>query len=103
MAERSPTHGAALVLMASRTDRELLDARSRRPTCSTACSTRTACARRRPRAWKRNAVARRVETVLKSMAPEELVELQIYGALRSPASSAMRYDFPVAEFLPARN
>jgi hypothetical protein len=37
------------------------------------------------------------------MAPEELVELQIYGALRSPASSAMRYDFPVAEFLPARN
>jgi molecular chaperone Hsp33 len=45
----------------------------------------------------------RVETVLKAMAPEELAELQIDGTLAVTCEFCNgRYDFPLADFLPAR-
>jgi molecular chaperone Hsp33 len=46
----------------------------------------------------------RVETVLKAMAPEELSELQIDGTLAVTCEFCnSRYDFPLTDFLPARN
>jgi molecular chaperone Hsp33 len=96
----------AFVLMASCTDRELLDlempatdvlyrlfhedgVRAFRPQ---GVEARCRCSRGR------------VETVLKAMAPEELAELQIDGALQVTCEFCnTRYDFPVSAFLPAGN
>jgi molecular chaperone Hsp33 len=46
----------------------------------------------------------RVETVLKAMAPEELSDLQVDGTLAVTCEFCnSRYDFPLTDFLPARN
>ena len=96
----------AFVLMASCTDRELLDREI--PATDVLYRLFHEDGVRAQKAQGVEAKCRcsrgRVETVLKSMAPEELAELQIDGALQVTCEFCnARYDFPVAEFLPARN
>jgi molecular chaperone Hsp33 len=96
----------AFVLMASCTDRELLDREI--PATDVLYRLFHEDGVRAQKAQGVEAKCRcsrgRVETVLKSMAPEDLADLQIDGALQVTCEFCnTRYDFPVAEFLPAPN
>jgi molecular chaperone Hsp33 len=96
----------AFVLMASCTDRELLDLEM--PATDVLYRLFHEDGVRAFRAQGVEAKCRcsrgRVETVLKAMAPEELAELQVDGTLAVTCEFCnSRYDFPVADFLPARN
>lgn len=96
----------AFVLMASCTDRELLDREI--PATDVLYRLFHEDGVRAQKAQGVEAKCRcsrgRVETVLKAMAPEELAELQVDGALQVTCEfCSARYDFPVSEFLPARS
>jgi len=96
----------AFVLMASCTDRELLDLEM--PATDVLYRLFHEDGVRAFRAQGVEAKCRcsrgRVETVLKAMTPDELTELQVDGKLAVTCEFCnSRYDFAVADFLPARN
>lgn len=96
----------AFVLMASCTDRELLDLDV--PATDVLYRLFHEDGVRAQKAQGVEAKCRcsrgRVETVLKAMSPEDLRELQVEGTLAVTCEFCnSRYDFPVAEFLPATN
>ena len=96
----------AFVLMASCTDRELLDLEM--PATDVLYRLFHEDGVRAQKAQGLEAKCRcsrpRVETVLKALGPEELADLQVDGKLQVTCEFCnSRYDFPLAEFLPARN
>ncbi len=96
----------AFVLMASCTDRELLDRDI--PATDVLYRLFHEDGVRAQKAQGVEAKCRcsrgRVETVLKAMGPEELADLQVDGQLQVTCEFCnARYDFPVTAFLPARN
>jgi molecular chaperone Hsp33 len=96
----------AFVLMASCTDRELLDLET--PATDILYRLFHEDGVRAQRSQGVEAKCRcsrgRVETVLKAMSPEELADLQIDGKLIVTCEFCnAKYDFGVEEFLPARN
>jgi molecular chaperone Hsp33 len=96
----------AFVLMASCTDRELLDLDM--PATDVLYRLFHEDGVRAQKAQGVEAKCRcsrgRVETVLKAMGPEELADLQVDGKLQVTCEFCnARYDFPVADFLPARS
>ena len=96
----------AFVLMASCTDRELLDRDI--PATDVLYRLFHEDGVRAQKAQGVEAKCRcsrgRVETVLKAMSPEELSDLQTDGTLAVICEFCnSRYDFPVADFLPARS
>ncbi|WP_119299938.1 Hsp33 family molecular chaperone HslO [Dongia deserti] len=96
----------AFVLMASCTDRELLDIEV--PATDVLYRLFHEDGVRAFKAQGVEAKCRcsrgRVETVLKAMRPDDLADLQVDGRLEVTCEFCnSRYDFPLADFLPARN
>ena len=96
----------AFVLMASCTDRELLDLEM--PATDVLYRLFHEDGVRAQKAQGVEAKCRcssgRVESVLKAMTPEELADLQVDGKLTVTCEFCnSQYDFAVADFLPARN